>query len=94
MAVASLILGILSLVLVWVPFVNLACGVLAIILGVLARKKQPEKKGMAVAGLVMGIIGTASAAIYLACVGTAFSLFARNVGGLEGLMEEALESVQ
>lgn len=73
-----MVLGILSVVLNfvlgWVPVIGqlivMVLGILAIILSVLARKKQPEKKGMAVAGLVLGIIGTVWGTIALiACVG-------------------------
>ncbi len=78
MAVAALVLGILSVVLNfiigWIPVVGqiicIILGVLAIVLGVLGMKKQPEKKGMATAGLVLGIVGVVWAAIALiACVG-------------------------
>ena len=54
MAVAALVLGIASLA---IPYGGPVLGILAIVFAVLARKKQPEKKGMATAGLVMGIIG-------------------------------------
>ncbi len=56
MAVAALVLGILSLV---VPYGGPVLGVLAIIFGVLGKKQTPDKKGMATAGFVMGIIGVA-----------------------------------
>lgn len=72
MAVASLVLGIISVV-VAVFFAGLnwlavILGVLGIIFGAMARK-QPEKKGLATAGLVLSIIGgVLGIVMYLACV--------------------------
>ena len=46
-------------------------GIVGIVLGALARK-NPDKKGMATAGLVCSIIGTVLCLIlYIACVGCA-----------------------
>ncbi len=52
-ATASLVLGILSL---FIPFVGLVLGIIAIVLGNKARK-QPNG-GLGAAGFVLGIIGT------------------------------------
>jgi len=61
MAVAALVLGILALVLCWMMFVNFILGVLGIIFGALglARAKRigGRGKGMALAGLITGILG-------------------------------------
>ena len=69
MAVASLVCGILSLVLVcfgMFAWIGLVLGILAIVFGVLGNKK--EKDGKATAGLVMGIIGAAICAIvFVSC---------------------------
>jgi len=54
--VASLVLGIVSIVLLWFPPVAIVSGVLAIIFAVVQKKK--ESTGIATAGLVIGIIGT------------------------------------
>ena len=70
MAVASMVLGICSLVF---PFIGLGwlsvlLGLVGIILGALARKKETGK-GMATAGLVMSIIAVALGLVmWLACV--------------------------
>ena len=40
-------------------------GLVALILGIIGMKKMPYKKGMAVAGLVMGIIGVVVGAVSL-----------------------------
>lgn len=69
MAVASLVLGICSLVF---PFIGLGwlsmiLGIVGIILGALGRKKA-EKKGMATAGIVMSIIAVALGLLmWIAC---------------------------
>ena len=72
MAVASLVLGIVSLVfLLLVPFVSVITGLVGIILGAQARK-NPEQHGMATAGLVCSIIGVALGLVmFIACAGCA-----------------------
>ena len=70
MAVAGLILGILSLVGGSIPGVNVfpmwLLGIVGIILSSIARKKQPS--GVATAGLVLSIIGTILSLItFIAC---------------------------
>ena len=73
MAVASLILGILSIILSWIPvagwIICLIMGALAVVLGILARKKQPEKKGMAITGMILGIIGIVFSLIWVIACG-------------------------
>ncbi len=59
-AIASLVLGILSIIILYVGFI---LGIIAIVLGVRAYKKTHpyapgNTRGMAIAGLVCGIIGT------------------------------------
>ena len=74
MALASMILGIIALVIaVFGGFVALGwlgsiCGILAIVFGVLGRK-DAANKGKATAGLICGIIAVVWGIIaYLACV--------------------------
>jgi hypothetical protein len=81
MSIAALVLGILSVALNiaigWIPIVGqiicIALGVLAIIFAALAMKKEPEKKGFNIAGLVLGIVGASWGLIGLiacvACIG-------------------------
>lgn len=71
MAAASLVLGLVSLVLgIWVPYIGLPVGIVGIILAAVAKKKG--MKGPATAGLVLSIIGTVLCGIlYLACVACA-----------------------
>jgi hypothetical protein len=62
LSVAAMVLGILAIVFFWVPFAGWIVGVLAIVLGAVAvsqANKKPEEyggKGMAITGLVLGII--------------------------------------
>ena len=56
MGIASMVLGIVSLI---IPFAGIATAVVGLILGILAMKKQKEvgaSTGMAVAGIVCSII--------------------------------------
>lgn len=91
MVVASLVLGILAVVLRLVPIVGifaaLVLGTLAIIFAVLGKKKQPEKKGMAVAGLVLGIIGAALGVIGLIC-------WAAGAASLSIFGEDLMEAIE
>ena len=71
MAVAGLVLGILSLVGGSIPGANAfpmwLFGIVGIILSAIARKNQPS--GIATAGLVLSIIGTILSIItFIACV--------------------------
>src|SRR5205085_4147524 len=60
MAIASLVLGIISIVLFCISYVSLPCAILAIVLGALGRSKasagQAGGKGMATAGMIMGLV--------------------------------------
>ena len=67
MSIAALVLGILSIALPYLlcfllginNVIGIALGVTGIVLAVMAAKKEPEKKGLRIAGLVLSIIGTA-----------------------------------
>jgi len=88
MAVAGLVLGILSLVGGSIPVVNAfpmwLLGILGIIFSATARsraQKAGEPTGLATAGLVLSIIGTIFAFIFfLACVACAAALGAGAAG--------------
>lgn len=76
MSVAALVLGIVSLVLLCIWYVSIPSAILAIIFGILGRKKGG--KGMGTAGLVLGIISVVLMVIFyllvLAGVATFFSI--------------------
>lgn len=66
LAIAGLVLGIVGVVLCWIPFLGVLLGVLAIVFGALGKKKAnqgAQGSGQAVAGLVLGIIATALAVL-------------------------------
>ena len=72
-AIAALVLGILSILssftIMWLGlgWIGLILGIVGIVMGVMAKKKNPT--GMATAGLVLSIIGTVLCAIFfIACV--------------------------
>ena len=60
--IASLVLGIVSIVFCWVPILGLVAGILAIVFAVKQRKIAPN--GITTGGLVTGIIGLAFSVIY------------------------------
>lgn len=79
MGVAALVLGIVALVCTFIPgagVIGMIIGIVGIILGALAKKKG--QSGVATAGLVCSIIGTAICGIGFlacsACVGSIASL--------------------
>lgn len=71
MATASMVLGIISLALFWTVWLGLIVGVVAIILGVVAKnqiKADPSmagSAGQAKGGLIMGIIGVVLAIVMI-----------------------------
>ncbi|MBS1119097.1 MAG: hypothetical protein H6Q90_1325 [Deltaproteobacteria bacterium] len=67
MAIAALVLGIVGLLFSFIPCLGMYAiplTLLAVVLGALGMKK-PQGKGMAIAGLVCGIVGTAIAGWWL-----------------------------
>lgn len=88
MAVASLVLGIVSCVFsfcgVWLALIGLIAGVVAIVLAVKGRK-IPAKKGLATAGLVLGIIGTVLCGLLFACGLCALATIGSAVSSLESM---------
>lgn len=78
MAVASMVMGIISLVLMCFWLIGLICGVVAIGLAVAAKKYPAGNNGMATAGLATGIITVSICGIvilyYLLILGS-FRLF-------------------
>ncbi len=74
LSIAALVLGILGIVGGWIPVVcyfTTICAILGIIFGVKGRGKSiatnGKASGLATAGLVLGIIGTAFAVLGLIC---------------------------
>ena len=94
MAVAGLVLGIVAIVLSFIPCVNLfgflpaVLGLIFSIIGLSKSKKTGEGKGMSVAGLICSILALVWIPIYyfifLAAAGA-------TVGGFEEAMRKGLE---
>lgn len=77
LAIASIVCGILSLVFFWVPLFGFLLGIIAIIFGAVAirqigREPNLGGRGMAIAGLVCGIVGVAGWVIFIAWIGIFF----------------------
>ena len=71
-SITALVLGILSIVGGFIPYVSyctLVFGIVGIVFGVKGRKTSPAgKTGMATAGLVCAIVGTALSVLGIICV--------------------------
>ena len=61
--IVSLVTGILSIMLCWTGYIGVVLGIVAIVFFGLVYKSK-EKSGMAIAGLITGIIGTFISFIY------------------------------
>ena len=72
LAIGALVCGILSIAGGLIPFVGFFTSILAIVavvLGIIARKKLPEgQRGMATAGLILGIVGVVFSVIGFICI--------------------------
>lgn len=73
LAIASMVLGIVSLVFFCFVYICIPCGLISIILGGVALANKKPGKGMAIAGLVCSIVGIA---IYVICLIAGASLLA------------------
>lgn len=82
-AIASLVLGIVSVVFIFTgnfALLGVVAGVIGLIVGISARKENPT--GMATAGIILSIIGLALCVIaFIACV-ACVGLIASSVGSL------------
>ena len=68
LSIASMVLGIVSIVLFCVSYLSIPCAILALIFGFVGRKKGG--KGMATAGIVLGIIALGLDILAIAGVAT------------------------
>ncbi len=89
MAVTALVLGILSLALsvftglipVIGQLLTVILGIVAIILGAAAIKRDQERKGLAIAGLIMGFMGIVLGLVFLFLWGIGISAIVNGVRG-------------
>ncbi len=81
-AIASMVLGIISLVLFCIWYISVPCSILAIIFAKLSLKSS--KRGMAIAGLTTGIIGFILIIIvYILIVALGISIYQNAVDVME-----------
>jgi hypothetical protein len=76
LGIAGMVLGIVALVLVWVPGLDLLLGVLATVfsgIGLHKATREDSSKGMSIAGLSTGIIAVILSVLYWIVVATASS---------------------
>lgn len=65
MAIASLILGIVSLIFSFIlPVITLPAGIVGLIMGIIGYKK-PYGRGMTIAGIILNSIGILSSIVFL-----------------------------
>lgn len=76
LAIASMVLGIIALVLSCLWYISIPCGLVGLILGGVALAKHTRGKGMAIAGLVCSIIAIGLVIIILAGLGAALTSLA------------------
>jgi hypothetical protein len=78
-----MILGIIALVLICIPYVSLPCAILAIIFGVIGKNKadrgEGAGRGMAMAGLITGIIAIALDIVMIILAIIGFSFFREEI---------------
>lgn len=73
MGIASMVLGIFSVVLCCLWFVAPITSVVGLILGIISLKKEDAGKGMAIAGIILSSIGVLLGAYMIFCVVISFS---------------------
>jgi len=65
MAVASMVLGIISFVFCWLIYVGGPLAVLGLVLGIVSRKKNDGGRGMAIAGITLSAVSLGLMIIFL-----------------------------
>lgn len=63
LAIAAMVLGILGIITFWVPVLGAVLGLVALILGIIAVRRQAGK-GMAITGIVLGTLALIGGAIF------------------------------
>lgn len=73
MGIASMILGIVSVVLCCLWYITPITSVIGLILGIISLKREDAAKGMAITGIVLSSIGILIAAYIIFCIVIAYS---------------------
>ena len=99
MAVASLVLGIISIIVAWIPFCNYIVAIPALvglILGIVAlvkANKEGGKKGLSIAGIVTSVLAIAFIIYYTFIIaGAAVELGEEFVNEFENQLQEEIEN--
>lgn len=71
MATAALVLGILTLVLFWIPILSVITGIIGVILAIISLIKE-DHKIMSIIGMILSIIGLALAALMIIGLAVAY----------------------
>ena len=88
METASLVLGLISLTTCSCLYISIACGALAILLGLLSKGGTKSVTSKAQAGIIMGILGLVfTVVIYAASFAIAISTY----GSIEGILKAYCE---
>lgn len=80
LAIASMVLGIVSLVLFCIWYISIPCAILALVFGIISLKSS--KKGMAIAGISTGAVG-----FILMILLYVFVFFVIGIGTYSGLQD-------
>lgn len=92
-AIAGLVIGIIGLILFWMPFAGLGAAVIALILSIMGMKKAGvlggAGKGAAVAGIVIAILGILAGGATTACTVACGAAAAQQAAKLESAAKEA-----
>ena len=84
MAIASLVLGIVSIVLSC-TYINIVTGIIAIVLGAIHLAKHRSRRGMAIAGIVLSII---SIVVLIIIVAIGLAVLGSNPGLYNEILNE------
>lgn len=88
METASMVLGLISLTTCTCLYISLACGALAILLGILSKGGELTMSNRAQAGVIMGILGLVfTVVVYAASFAIAISAY----GSIEGILQAYCE---
>ena len=80
LSIASLVLGIISIVLFCYAYISIPCAILAIIFSIIGKKKGGL--GMAKAGLILGIISLAIIVLFYILAFAGLATLTSVIGGL------------
>lgn len=95
LAIAALVFGILALVLFWTVFGGIILGIVAIVLGIIGMRKASKGtgggRGMAVTGLVLGILSLIGGIITAIIVGVLANKVGQTIQECQGLQGQEMQ---